>query len=276
MIIDNIINQNRLYDILWKRVLNVSGEENHIIRQMIEYIEAYLEFNRITTDQVISSYNAFMADYNRCMKNYLRTRLYPLLCNMELWCPSREQYDIILMLSCILSTHRFRIMELLKEKVSQQHSALYIGVGSGLELELTHNKFNHLDAYDFQLNKFLFHRFPEVFFHEKIFTGLAQQNYDAIFIIELLEHIENPYELLRLCHEALKWNGNVYLTTATNIPQFDHIYNFPENNEEFVSVIKREGFDVAYMETIPHLSITIEIKSKNDFYVLMKNNHKCK
>ena len=38
----------------------------------------------------------------------------------------------------------------------------------------------------------------------------------------------HPYEFLSLCSVSLKLNGVIVTTTATNIPQFDHLYNFNE------------------------------------------------
>ncbi len=59
-------------------------------------------------------------------------------------------------------------------------------------------------------------------------THAAKKKYDTIFAIELLEHLENPYEIMESFGRSLKKDGRLIITTARNVPQFDHLFNFTD------------------------------------------------
>ena len=130
-------------------------------------------------------------------------------------------YDIVLLFSCLFSAHRFRIMQLILQKSPIVNSGLFIGCGPGMEIELVKDNFKSLYAYDLSSNDFLLTKHPNVHFKEDYFTGKNIDNaYNIIYLIELLEHLNEPYGLLEKCKKVLTENGKIILTTATNIPQF--------------------------------------------------------
>ena len=79
--------------------------------------------------------------------------------------------------------------------------------------------------------------------------------YDFITMGEVLEHVENPVNLLQNLHSLLNLGGKLFITTITNAPAIDHIYLF-RNADEIREVITSAGFTIEdelciYSEDMP-------------------------
>ena len=70
--------------------------------------------------------------------------------------------------------------------------------------------------------------------------------------------------------KSLLQGGILYLTTAKNLPQFDHLYNF-ENPAEFEQKLKSYELEIIYKDVIVHNNLNREFSSNNIFYVCKKN-----
>jgi 2-polyprenyl-3-methyl-5-hydroxy-6-metoxy-1,4-benzoquinol methylase len=64
-----------------------------------------------------------------------------------------------------------------------------------------------------------------------IFDFPADRSYDFITLGEVLEHLEEPRELLMKVHALLSPEGRAYITTPVNAPMVDHIYLFNDVDE---------------------------------------------
>jgi hypothetical protein len=183
----------------------------------------------------------------------------------------RVQYDIALLLSVVLTEPRHRIMKAcMREALRLNKDALILGIGTGLELELIQSSENPIEicAYDIEVSPFIRKNFKELQVHEQEYTG-QHSNCEAIFAIELLEHLSDPLGFCELIHESLEIGGRFVTTTAKNIPQQDHLYNF-DNDEDFESELIRIGFRITEKEKIKHKSLFNDINSANTFYVLTR------
>ncbi len=271
--LEELIKGNRLLQVLHDKVLDSKFYDEGLNLKIFNYILSYLESrpeNEITPEK---AYFKFIKSYNKDMKKFAETKKYPLEIDENRATPSRYEYDIILLFSCIFAAHRFRIMQLIDSNSNSIDNALFVGCGPGLEIELIKSKIKSIVAYDFSLDAFPQKQHPKVNFIEEYFDGSdTSQKYDAIYLIELLEHLDKPYQLLENCKNVLDNNGKIFLTTATNIPQFDHLYNFESSHKEFDEKIKDLGYKITFVEDIPHQSLTLDIKAKNRFYVLERNN----
>ena len=67
----------------------------------------------------------------------------------------------------------------------------------------------------------------------------------------------------------MKKNSRLVCTTAKNIPQFDHLYNFT-SSADFEKKVKKIGFKIFYSNKIDHLYDLQKINSNNIFYILKK------
>ncbi len=267
--LDNLLDTSRLFSILYEN-LPEEIRTAELYNEIILYIEKYSQYNGLTSEVLNSSYSSFIAAYNKHFKAFCKTGKYPF----EEEKPgkvsfNRIEYDVALLLSVLFTKHRYRIMELLNQQQFAER-ALYIGIGPGLEISLTKTKHIEKHAYDLTVNDFLLKEFSDVIIQKSLYTGQNENYFDVIYLIEILEHLKDPYELLKICYKSLKTGGRIALTTAVDIPQFDHLYNFRDDDEQFINELKTMGFEVTYNEVIPHNYLTLPIKSSNRFYVIQK------
>jgi len=234
-----------------------------------EYLEQYAFFNNISAETAIEFYTNYITIYNKHCKQFIKSAKYPVQNGFNNISIAREEYDIVLLFSVLFTPHRFRIMQLLQSQETKGR-ALFIGLGPGLEIMLMKDKYSEISAYDLSVNKFLFSQFPNISLNTELYVGQRKDYFDAIFLIELLEHLEDPYSLLKICNESLKTGGRIFLTTATDIPQFDHLYNFTKDHKNFENELKKMNFTIFYQEQIPHNYLTLDIKPYNHFYVIEK------
>ena len=267
--LEKMIAENRLLEMLQDEVKNASFFDEVLYQKISEYTEAYISAEGKEQVSPDKAYFGFIRSYNKDMKAFVETGKYPLEINPEREALNRFEYNIILFFSCLFTPHRFRIMQLIENKSLDVENGLFIGCGPGLEIELVKSKLKNLHAYDLTMDDFLFGKHPNVTFKQEYFDGKnSAQKYEAIYLIELLEHLDEPYQLLEICKTALADNGKIYLTTATNIPQFDHLYNFESDHSDFEKQIADLGFKIELMEDIPHGSITVNVGAKNRFYIV--------
>jgi len=66
---------------------------------------------------------------------------------------------------------------------------------------------------------------------KNVFEADKTKKYDLIICGELLEHLENPEELLVKLESMLKDDGEIFLTTAIWTANIDHIYLFKSAKE---------------------------------------------
>ena len=268
-----ILADNRLLRILHKRLKKAAFYEEALMQQIKEYINIYLASQTHQGISPTEAYGQFMEAYHKDMIAFSETGKYPLELDANRPMLDRYPYNIILLFSCLFTPHRFRIMQLIQATAEVVKNGLFIGCGPGLEFALVKSKIDHLYAYDLAIDDFLRTTHTDIQFKEAYFDGKgAELTYDSIYLIELLEHLDQPYLLLENCRKVLSNKGKIYLTTATNIPQFDHLYNFESDHKDFESRVKDLGFGIQLMEDIPHQAVTLDIKAKNRYYILSKNN----
>lgn len=271
--IKEIIKSNRLLEMLEEEVKSSNFFDKVLYQKILSYTEDYLAKEGQEQIAPEKAYFNFIRSYNKDLKAYAKTGKYPLEIDTERPLLNRFEYNVVLLFSCLFSVHRFRIMQLIDQQSQEIENGLFIGCGPGLEIELVKSKMDKLYAYDITMDDFLFESHPNVIFKQEYFDGTNSGiKYDGIYLIEILEHLSNPFDLLTICRKVLSTNGKIYLTTATNIPQFDHLYNFEPNHQTFDNWLKSNGFTIDFMEDIPHQSVTIDVAAKNRFYIISKKN----
>ena len=264
-----LLDNSRLLTVLYDN-LPAEIKSSALYRQTEAYLEKYSAFNKINAAAAVEFYTRYISAYNRHCKLFIKTGKYPAEQEINDFTISREEYDVVLMLSVLFTQHRFRIMQLLQQQTNPVQNALYIGLGSGLEIELTKDNTKEVYAYDLSVNDFLFHQFLGINLKIEMYEGQHNNYFDAVYMIELLEHLPDTYQLLQTCYGALKKGGKIFLTTATDIPQFDHLYNFPADHSDFEAEIKNLGFSIAIKEMIPHHYLSMDMKPCNHFYTIEK------
>lgn len=230
------------------------------------FLEGYVAFNQVSQEAAVNSYMETIRRYVRDIRTFIATGKYPLELDPKQWDLARTDYDLFLILTILVTRHRCAIMEEIV-KVSAPGRSLVIGVGSGVELAFIQAP-NGGDAYDLYINSFARQAFPQWKFHEKWYSP-SDTRYGAVYAIELLEHLSEPYAFVADCHQSLAPGGRLVATTASDVPQFDHRYNFL-SDEEFEQQVCGLGFELETKRLIPHEYLRTEIRARNVFYVFRK------
>jgi hypothetical protein len=269
--LEDIFNFDRRLRIDYKKLLNHSSANKKLINTVNNYLKDYSDYYNLRPVEILQYYNDFSTRYYSDIKNFKLNGKYPF--QLGLNNPiNRISYNIFLILSIVVCIHRHRIMvNLIKYSEGMKGKILIIGLGSGVELEFLSaiDSCMEIDAYDINVDNFVKDRFNKIFnIKENKFMG-KDGFYDYIIAIELLEHLEKPYDFLSMCYNSLNEKGYMVTTTATDVPQFDHLYNF-KNDNEFDENIKAIGFTISAKENISHNYMIKNIDAKNTWCVLNK------
>ena len=169
-----------------------------------------------------------------------------------------QNYMDALFLSQVFWPNHFKILEFFQEfcgQLSEQSDGIEVPCGAGVfsMILLNDYKINKMDAFDISphsveytkqildLSKVNLSALNAQVFN--LFDMSEKTKYDFIICGELLEHIENPQEALKVLHGLLKPQGRIFLTTAVYAAAIDHIYLF-ETVGEVREMIYRTGFKI--------------------------------
>jgi 2-polyprenyl-3-methyl-5-hydroxy-6-metoxy-1,4-benzoquinol methylase len=113
--------------------------------------------------------------------------------------------------------------EPVKKLLSKNDKILELGCGSGAFLQELHDKGYHVTGADMAGNfmKRNFKIYKADLQCQKIPTS---QKFDKIIIIETIEHLVNPYPMLRECKRLLALNGRLIISTHNQLNLFMRLY----------------------------------------------------
>ena len=264
--IDNIIDEVRLFQILFD---SVDFYNKDVKNTLLKYIDKYIKYKDSNAEELKSHYEHFLKQYSKDIKEYTNSDIYPALGDGKKYEITREEYDVSLLLSTILSQHRYDIMTSIYDILTPLDSALVIGSGVGIELEIINKSYKNISAYDIEIDEFCNTIHSNVSFYEEEFVGDNSKKYNDIYIIELLEHLNNPYELLKNTKKSLKKNGRVIITLAVNMPQFDHVINF-DNLDLFKKEIDNLDFLISFEKNIPHEYLVNKLTNSSNIFMILQ------
>lgn len=88
-------------------------------------------------------------------------------------------------------------------------------------------------------------------------SASQKEDFDAIVISEVLEHLEKPEVALKKLYSALRSSGKIYINIPINSPAPDHIFLW-RHPEEFENLLEKIGFVVDNKQYIPATGYTLE------------------
>jgi ubiquinone/menaquinone biosynthesis C-methylase UbiE len=121
--------------------------------------------------------------------------------------------------------------------------ALYAYVAMNELPESTHFDLVDISESSLSISKGILNSTRVNFYLRNIFDFTSHDVYDFITVGEVIEHLEEPLELLEKIGSHLSNNGVCYLTTPVNSPMIDHIYLF-NNENEIRNLIYKAGFEI--------------------------------
>ena len=111
--------------------------------------------------------------------------------------------------------------------------------------------------------------------HKDIFKYQTSELFDMVVMGEVLEHVENPNAFLQRIYQLATDDANIFITTAINAPQLDHIYQF-NNLKEVTDLIEKENFTIIDSVVVNANNLPLEKAEKrkvtiNVGFILKKN-----
>jgi 2-polyprenyl-3-methyl-5-hydroxy-6-metoxy-1,4-benzoquinol methylase len=275
MFIDEIAKIDGACDFQQSRLRrSLSEGETQLYEYIDQYLYDYCKFCRFSPIDVIQARGKFVSSYQQDLLGYEKYRKYPYQLEIPQTIKlTRVEYDVILILSFLIEKHRFRIASWLSGRAFEK-SVLCVGVGPGVELgilkEFHGSATLQVLGFDLEVSEFVANRYGASV-HQGHFSP-DRKRYDAILLIEILEHLPNPESLIRSASQALKPGGQIVLTTAIDIPQFDHLYNFAP--EEIIGLLSKSGLAVEELLKVEHVLNIRTVSSANELVVARKPNDK--
>lgn len=266
--LQEIVGEHRLFHRLHRELAGARSTSRWLLDTLLGYIDRYARRRGLCPLEVTAAYEKFITRYNQDLKAFSRTGKYPCETGPPRAEFTRTEYDLALLLSTVLTPHRFRIMELVQLTGGTGGRALVLGCGAGVEVELIKPGFDEVIASDVEIGEACRALHHDVSFHPEALRPGDRSRFDRIYLVELLEHVSDPYVLLERAARGLRETGSIVLTTATNLPQFDHLHNFPADHRQFEMQVRELGLAVTFREEIPHRYLIADVGAKNDFFVL--------
>ena len=233
--------------------------------------DAFAAFHGLSPDDVTMLYLRFLRRHVENLQRFARTQRYPVELDGEVAVVPRVEYELALLMSTLTTFHRHRLMELLHgraglEGPNRPSSAVIIGVGPGLELDLLAGQYASLRGYDPHLSAFCEQHAAGATLVSGFFdAGRAEPAPAAYYVVEVLEHLEQPFVLADQVREAAAPGSRLIMTTIRDEPQFDHVYNFAEG--ELLAWGRAKGLELRFHERIAHRAFGGRASAENEFHV---------
>ncbi|MDP3734735.1 MAG: class I SAM-dependent methyltransferase [Nanoarchaeota archaeon] len=216
-----------MYHLCYKDMKLYDQAITDFIDYSVEFLKLQLELEK-TGSYLFSSYKEAHDNVYQNKEVMEKRYLNGLLLSQALWINHHTILNYFVQEFCRQATETGNVME--------------VPVGSGIfisEFTIRNTKWT-AEAYDISpssvafAKKILQLKIPNntiTLIQKNIFDLSSENKYDAIICGELLEHLEDPEQLLRKLKSMLHPNGRLFLTTAIWAAAIDHIYLFKSAQE---------------------------------------------
>ena len=141
--------------------------------------------------------------------------------------------------------------EMLLKHKSHLSSYLEIGGGHGLycyeALKMLSQSASiemiDISAYSIRLGKGIINNPRVNFLQKNVFDYSSDSTFDFVTLGEVLEHVENPLQLLIKLRKLIRNSGFAFISTPVNAPMIDHIYLF-KDVQQIRDIINRAGLRI--------------------------------
>lgn len=262
--ISNVLFEIALRDKLHMTTLSrkdINKSDFHRYLQLIIY-DAFKK-NSVTAEQVAKDYLQMIKDMRREAIYFEQHSEYSCKSEKEAFEKfysqkgTMEYYLNALLISQLLWDHHYEMLKFFNDTLEHWFEkqepirVLDIGAGHGLFSTIvmdTFTKYQKIDIVDVSISalkyteKILGHDRIE-YHNENFLNYTSNYKYDLIILGEVMEHMDNPMDALKMCKSLLRHSGILFLTTPTNAPALDHIHLF-HNEGEVYDMIKQSGLNI--------------------------------
>ena len=242
--------------------------------------EEFLAKHGISIDYAVDAYLKMCGNMLRCQIEFLRTGQYPQVTAEQAKRAVYESetemlsYMVGLGISQFLWPTHYQMFSFFKKAINDNaksvSSYLEIGPGHGLYMEYalsTLNKFDVAVAIDISLTSLGLSRafiqyFANVQKEVKFMLGDVtktdfDRHFDFITMGEVLEHVNQPKELLQKLKTLLAPGGKSFVSTCANSPAIDHVVQF-NNVQQIRDLIHSSGLTILGDLPLPVEPISVE------------------
>ncbi len=255
-------------------------------RDIMDFLQH--KYDEIPLEQYLRRINGL----RELQQEFERTKAYTASSYANVRPVNDDDYKIALLLSFVVTNHRFEILETLEEFLMAEcigpKELLSVGFGTGYELKVVHEILPHwrYHAYDnssaslrYASELLQFFQCPVLGLREESFP-LEEQSlpkefegrFSKIVLCELLEHLENPATALRNMGLALQRDGMIFATMAINIAQEDHVYLY-RNVAEARTQVQGAGLRILRERITPVIVMPFREKDRETMFT--KGNYIC-
>jgi len=268
--LDGIVNEITLKDKLHSKKVNanISFLKKHYpiqLQELIGLIENYFNSLRLTPQRIADDYLKMIRDMRSEGLYFYKHGKYRCenqqIANEYVY--SRPEvmnyYMNALLVSQIMWKHHFNIFMCFQRNLNllaqdrTNISILDVGPGHGFFSFFVKKEFPNYEKIDIvdisetslEMTKtILGYDFDKIhYFRKDIFEYDDSNKYDFIVLGEVLEHLDNPKEILVKLSQLLTPNGLLWITTPTNSPALDHVYLF-NNKEEVIALVEKSQLQI--------------------------------
>jgi len=292
MIIDKLINSHPLvYDLVFKISKNQPFHSKFLYSAVdnlnfteLDNFEAYLNFlNKSGKDMgyISNCYKTIVKDtineqlYFSQNKKYRFNKFKDVAENVYFNDEYMNCYMYGLGITSYLWPNHLEILRFFQKNIPKNKYGNYLEVGPGhgcfFLFSINKSKFDKFIGIDIskssiQQTKEITHYFVpkekqnKIKLYELDFLTCAElvdNNYDAIVMGEVLEHVEKPELFLRRIFHLAKEKSYIFITTCINAPAVDHIYLW-RDIETLETLINKSGFKIINSLVLPYENKTIE------------------
>lgn len=265
----------------------LAGCDDAFFREADEFVMRYgsfLDERGIPIDYAVDAYLKMCNDMLRCQVAFLRSGRYPVASAQQaatdVYHSEREMlsYMVGLGISQFLWATHYQMFGFFKQAITERAgsvaSYLEIGPGHGLLLESALSRLHRLSqavAIDISqtsldLTKAIINHFVPDSHHVCFLLGDImhadiEERFDFIAMGEVLEHVEQPRQLLGRLRNLLAPDGRVFISTCANCPAIDHVYQFDEVRQ-IRDLIRESGFGIDRDLPLPVENMTVDAAEK--------------
>lgn len=242
---------------------NFDQKQWHAGETLMAGLLRYAENVNLGMDELVRSYLSICDDTRREQLYFAKKGEYRLTDVLE----AREKvyenatimrpYMLGLAVTQIFWEHHQQLFSFFTDCMRKSEFQRYLEIGPGHGLFLLEAINHHSEAVytaidlsqtsiqisEDMLNTFLGGKNPVELQLKDLFEWKTQDTFDFITVGEVLEHVENPHEMMARIGTFLSPQGRIWVSTCANCPAIDHVYLF-ENAEHIRDTLTSCGYAI--------------------------------
>ena len=275
--------KNEILDIIYKKlptqekkIKKYFQEIPNMEKDLESFLAIYKEFMKvenITSEKLANAYLEMLDQMMFCRKEFVTTGEYLTKSQTEAFSNTYDNeevmtnYMLALALSQFIWKHHYLVFNFYKDiiqKINNEDNILEVGSGHGLfllELLKITDKSKIIDVVDISKSSIRMTKniiksintdyMENIHFHTSDINDYkANKRYNFITMGEVIEHVNDPFSILKNLYNLLSDDGQLFITTCVNCPAIDHVYHF-KNIEEIKVLIKKTGFKIDMELIVP-------------------------